>query len=310
MLIASVRRTVARRFEQMSAIVTIKTRKKITAPTKVLNINNKVSSSVSPPIPSQKDFGPSSAWAGALETDFGKIEVLLSVDVMLRALFSGHGISTASCSIATAVSEALMFLEIVSASLGDFSVSQCLFTLAVVLISGAAVDLKMVTVVVRGAADVVVLKVVVVEAGFFGNVLVNSLDFNFKVSFFACRAGMVVGLADLVLTAEVIGGVVLEVPEVVMIKVLFFVEAGLGVVGATVDFVVVVDAFVETVVLVVVVLFTVVISLIVVFLVVIFVVVRAVVDSVVLGAHSAHPPQAIAHLHLVSQGLAAPGHQL
>lgn len=264
MLIASVLRTVERRFEQISAIVTIKTRKKITAPTKVLNINNKVSSSVSPPSPSQKDFGPSSAW-GFVETELGKVEVLLTVDVMLRALFSGHGISTASCSIAIAVSDALMFLEIVLASFGSFCVLQRFFTLAIFLISGELVDLKMVTVVVRGVADVA-LKVVVVEAGM-----------------------VVVLVANFVVEAVVIGGVG------VVITVLFLVEAGVGVVGATVDLVV------ETVILVVVVVFVV---------VVLVVVGGAVVDPVVLGAHSAHPPQAIVHLHLVSQGLAAPGHQL
>lgn len=239
MLIASVLRTVERRFEQISAIVTIKTRKKITAPTKVLNINNKVSSSVSPPSPSQKDFGPSSAWAGFVETELGKVEVLLTVDVMLRALFSGHGISTASCSIAIAVSDALMFLEIVLASFGSFCVLQRFFTLAIFLISGELVDLKMVTVVVRGVADVA-LKVVVVEAGM-----------------------VVVLVANFVVEAVVIGGVG------VVITVLFLVEAGVGVVGATVDLVV------ETVILVVVVVFVV---------VVLVVVGGAVVDPVVLGA--------------------------
>ena len=231
MLIASVLRTVERRFEQISAIVTIKTRKKITAPTKVLNINNKVSSSVSPPSPSQKDFG---AWGGFVETELGKVEGLLTVDVMLRALFSGHGISTASCSIAIAVSDALMFLEIVLASFGSFWVLQRLFTLAIFLISGELVDLKMVTVVVRGVADV---------------------------------AGMVVVLvANFVVEAVVIGGVG------VVITVLFLVEAGVGVVGATVDLVV------ETVIRVVVVV-------VVVFVVVVLVVVGgAVVDPVVLGA--------------------------
>lgn len=269
MLIASVLRTVERRFEQMSATVTIKTRKKITAPTKVLNINNKVSSLVSPPNPSQKDFGPSLPLAGVVDIDWDKVEVLLIVDVMLRALFSGHGISTASSSIATAVSEALVF---VLASLGNFGVLQRLFTLAISSISGADVDFKMVTV-----------------ERVFEKVLVNSLDFDFKAPSFVGEARFVVGLPNFVLEAVMIGGVILEV---------------LG------GFVVVVGAFGETVVIVVVVLVTVVIFLVVLVVVKVLVVVEVtVVVEAVVGAHSSHPPQANVHMHLVSQGLAAPGHQ-
>lgn len=300
MLIGSDLRTVERRFEQMSATVTTKTRKKITAPTKVLNINNKVSSSVSPPNPSQKDFGPSLSSAEFVETDWVMVEVLSIVDVMPGALFSGHGISTASCSIATAVSEALMF---VFAS-GNFGVLQRLFTLAISSISGADVDFKMVTVVVRGVADVVVLKVV---AGFFENVLVNSLDFSFKAPLFVGEAILLVGLLNFVFEVVMICVVVMEVSGVVVTTGLSLVE---GVEGAAVVFEVVVDAFVETVVIVVVVLFTVVVFLIVVFLVVALVVGLSVVNSLVVGAHSSHPPQAIDHMHLVSQGLAAPRHQV